>query len=143
MVQQKASSFIKTTVNTRWHIDYSWWDQHTDEDLRTYLLSHLSQEQRESLGDLSGNHLIDLVDPETGEVTQANDLQFALQRAAQQPGFISPHTSLVDGIFRALIANGNRPLSANDLSPILSRQAPVILKTLSGTRVYKGIRPTE
>ena len=40
-MQQKPSALVKPTLDTTFHIDYSWWDR-TGEDLRTYLLSHLA-----------------------------------------------------------------------------------------------------
>ncbi len=141
-MQAKPSGLVKPTVDTRYHIDYTWW-QRSDEDLRTYLLSHLPQEQRERLAGMNDEVQIDFIDPLTGEVTQVDELHYALQKAAQEPGFITPHTSLVDAIFRLLIASNNRPLSSNELSQKLNRPAGVILKMLSGNRVYKGIRPTD
>jgi hypothetical protein len=142
MMQAKPSGLVKPTVDTRYHIDYTWW-QRSDEDLRTYLLSHLPQDQRERLANTGDDVKIDFVDPVTGEVSQVNELIYALQKAALEPGFITPHTSLVDAIFRLLIASNNRPLSSNDLSQKLNRPAGVILRMLSGNRIYKGIRPTE
>lgn len=142
MVQSKPSSLIKPTVDTRYHIDYSWW-QKSDEDLRIYLLSHLPQDERDRLAHSTSEEMIDFVDPMTGEVTQIDELHFALQRASTQADYITQHTSLVDAIFRLLIANNNRPMSSNDLSRELKRPASVILKMLSGNRVYKGIRPTD
>jgi excinuclease UvrABC helicase subunit UvrB len=142
MVQPKPSGLVKPTVDTRYHIDYTWW-QKSDEDLRTYLLSHLAQEERERLQHSASDTLIDYVDPNTGEVSQVDEIHFALQEAASKPDYITQHTSLVDAIFRLLIANNNHPLSSNDLSRHLKKPASVILKMLSGNRVYKGIRPTE
>lgn len=134
-------ALLKPTLDTLYHIDYTWWER-SDEDLRTYLLSHLTADQRERLNSAQTDSLIDFVDPDTGEVTRLDGLQVALQTAAREPDFITPHTSLVDGIFRVLIANNNRPISSNDLSVQLSRPAATILKMLTGNRVYKGIRPT-
>jgi hypothetical protein len=50
---------------------------------------------------------------------------------------------VVDSIFRVFLANGNQPLSARELERIIGRPASTILKTLSGGRIYKGIRPVE
>ena len=44
---QKPSALIKPTLDTTYHIDYSWWER--NDDLRTYLLSHLPPEQRERI----------------------------------------------------------------------------------------------
>jgi hypothetical protein len=52
-----------------------------------------------------------------------------------------PHGSLVDVVFRVFMANGNRPLSPQELGSRLDRPAETILRTLTGPRVYRGIRP--
>jgi hypothetical protein len=130
----------KPTIDTKYSIDYNWWEQNR-EDLRTYLLSHLLPEQRERLSQTTETRVVDRVDPETGEVTQLDELQLAIQTAAEDPNFINPHTSLVDSIFRVYMANGNQPLSPRELEEQTGRSASVILKTLSGGRIYKGIRP--
>jgi hypothetical protein len=137
----KPSALIKPTLDTRFHIDYSWWDRQ-GQDLRTYLISHLPPEQRERL---IGNEArtVDYVDPDTGEVTRLDELQMALRLATQEPDFINPHTSVVDGIFRVFLANDNQPLTARDIAEYVGRPASVILKTLTAGRVYMGIRPTE
>jgi hypothetical protein len=56
-------------------------------------------------------------------------------------GFVTNHTSLVDAVFRTLLANGNTPLSPEELSSRLDRPAMTILLTLTGLQVYKGLRP--
>ena len=139
---QKPSALIKPTLDTTFHIDYSWWER-SGEDLRVYQLSHLAPEQRERISASTESREIDHIDPETGEVTKLDELQRALQIAARDPDFINPHTSVVDSIFRVFLANGNTPLSPNQLSDLIGRSPTVILKTLSGGRVYKGIRPVE
>jgi hypothetical protein len=137
----KPSTLVKPTPDSKYHIDYSWWDK-SDEDLRTYLLSHLSQEQQDALANHKDERgAVDFIDPETGEVTQLDALGQALLTAAKDPQFINPLTSLVDSIFRAFLRHNNQPLSPNELSDITGRSAALILKTLSGGRVYKGIRP--
>lgn len=141
-MQQKPSALIKPTLDTTFHIDYGWWDR-TGEDLRTYQLSHLAPEQRERLSQSADEQLIDYIDPETGEVSQLDELQLALQNAARDPDFINPHTSVVDSIFRVFLANGNTPMTPKELGDAIGRSPTVILKTVSGARVYKGIRPVE
>jgi hypothetical protein len=138
----KPSALVKPTLDTRYRVDYSWWDR-TGEDLRVYLLSHLLPEQRERLSQTTENRVVDFIDPETGEVTQLDELGLAIQLAAKDPNFINPHTSLVDSIFRVFLANGNEPLSPRELEERTGRSASTILKTLSGGRIYKGIRPVQ
>ena len=138
----KPSGLIKPTEQTKFHIDYDWWE-HNSEDLRTYLLSHLSPEKREQLSKAEEGSMVDYINPDTGEVLQLDELGLAIQTASREPEFISPHTSLVDSIFRVFLANGNVPMSPIELAEATGRPATTILKTLSGLRVYKGIRPYE
>jgi hypothetical protein len=132
----------KPTQDTRYHIDYGWWDK-SNEDLRSYLLSHLLPEQRERLSHQEEDRIIDFIDPDTGEVFQLNELGLAIQIAAEDENFIGPHTSLIDSIFRVFLATGNMPMSSKDLAERIGRKADVILKTIGGSIVYKGIRPVE
>ncbi len=141
-MQQKPSALVKPTLDTTFHVDYSWWDR-TDDDLHTYLLSHLPPEQRDRISQNTDERVIDYIDPETAEVTQLDELQLAIRNAAHEPDFINPHTSVVDSIFRVFLANGNTPLTPKELGDLIGRSPSVILKTLSGGRVYKGIRPVE
>jgi hypothetical protein len=75
-------------------------------------------------------------------VRRLDALQHAIAQAANDPNFLSEHTPLVDAVFRVFLANGNKPLSAEELSRYLPRRSPqLILRTLSSPTVYKGIRP--
>jgi hypothetical protein len=67
--------------------------------------------------------------------------QVILAHCARQPEFVTGQTQLVEAVFRIFLANGNSPLSTTELSARLNRPANTILITLSGPRVYKGIRP--
>jgi len=138
---ERPSALIKPTLDTRYHIDYSWWERSSD-DLRVYLLSHLLPEQRERLSQTTEQRVVDYIDPETAEVTQLDELGLAIQIAAKDPNFINPHTSLVDSIFRVFLSNNNEPLSPRELGERTGRPASTILKTLSGSQIYKGIRPS-
>ncbi|MBE0408972.1 MAG: hypothetical protein IBX69_04485 [Anaerolineales bacterium] len=89
-----------------------------------------------------GNEVVDWVDPETAEVTQVEGLQHVLiAHCAKEPGFITERTALVDAVFRIFLANGNTPMTPVELSDQLHRPSQTILSTLSGPRVYKGLRP--
>ena len=136
----KPSALIKPTLETKFHVDYDWW-QRTPDDLRTYLLSHLPAEQRDRISQSEVDQMVDYIDPETGEVLRLDELRLALQQAAEEPDFINEQTSLVDCIFRVFLKNNNQPLSPNELSNYAGRPAETILKTLSGRRIYMGIRP--
>lgn len=135
-----ASRRIKPTLDTKFHIDYDWWDREGQE-LRVYLLSHLGSEQRERLADYRDSEEVDWIDPVTAEVHKVDALQRALQEAAENPDFITARTSLVDAVFRVFLANNNTPLTPIELGERIGRPPMTILRTLSGTNVYKGIRP--
>ena len=82
------------------------------------------------------------IDEDTGEVTRVDGLQHTLRvHCSLQPDYISRNTALVDAVFRVFMANSNKPLTAVELGARLRRDPALILKTLSGHRVYKGIRP--
>jgi len=141
MSEVKKFSLIKPTVKTPFHIDFEWW-QANDTNWRVALESLLCPEHQQAFAGLAEGQLIDWVDPETAEVRQMDGLQNTLiEHCARQPGFLDEHTALVDAIFRSLLADGNNPLSPEDLGTRLNRPADVILKTISGPRVYKGLRP--
>ncbi len=135
-----ASRRIKPTLDTMFHIDYDWWER-DPEELRVYLLSHLTPEQRAFFAEHRDTEEIDWVDEDTAEVRKVDALQRALQEASQKPDFITTHTSLVDAIFRVFLANGNQPLTPVELGEQIGRPPMTILRMLSGGTVYKGLRP--
>ncbi|MCY4464264.1 MAG: hypothetical protein OXE46_01865 [Chloroflexi bacterium] len=131
---------IKPSVETKFAIDYDWWEQSRD-DLQVYLLTHLTPDQQNTLalGDLQ--EVFDYVDPKTGEVFQRDRLGLALTESALRDDLFPEHIGLIDSVFRALLINSNRPLNALELAEITGRDAATILKTIGGVRIYRGIRP--
>jgi hypothetical protein len=143
MTENKRTSLIKPTLETRYHIDFDWWSTH-ERDWRVYLRSYLCSEHQEVYQDIENDIRIDWVAAKTGEVTQVDGLQHTLiAHCARQEGFIVEQGALVDSVFRVFLANGNTPQTAEELGERLNRPPLTILKTLSGMRVYKGIRPTQ
>ena len=141
MVEMKRLSLVKPTLQTRFHIDFDWWRQH-DRDWRVYLRNFLCPEHQQAFADLDVSEQIDWVDPETAEVQLVDGLQnILITHCAKQRSFITQHTTLVDSVFRIFLSNGNMPLTPEELADELGRDPLVILKTLSGPRVYKGLRP--
>jgi hypothetical protein len=135
-----ASRRIKPTLDTKFHIDYDWWNRN-EQELRIYLLSHLEPDQRTFFVEHRDTEEIDWIDPVTAEVKKIDALQRALHEASQKPGFITAHTSLVDAVFRVFLANNNQPLTPVELGEKIGRPPMTILRTLTGGTVYKGIRP--
>ena len=143
MTQLKRFSLVKPTVDTCFHIDFNWWENN-ERDWRVYLRSNLCPEHKEAFEGVNVEERVDWVDPETAEVQRVDGLQHVLiTHCAKQPGFITEHSTLVDAVFRIFLANGNSPLNAVELGEELGRQPNVILRTLSGTRVYRGLRPCD
>lgn len=141
MIEGKRFSLIKPTLQTCFHIDFDWWSKN-DRSWRVYLRSELCPEHQKAFEEMPTGEEVDWIDPETAEVQRVDGLQHVLiTHCAKQPGFISEHSTLVDAVFKIFLSNGNTPLTPIELSERLGRPAETILKTFSGTRVYKGIRP--
>ena len=137
----QAKFLVRPTLETKFQIDYDWWDR-ADRDLEIYLHSHLCSEHQEAFADAKADSLVDNVDPETAEVTKVPGIQnILITHCAQQPDYITRQTSLVNAVFRIFLANGNTPLTARELGERLGRQPNMVLRTFSSPRVYKGIRP--
>jgi len=134
-------SLLKPTVQTPFHIDFAWWE-HNDRDWHVYLRSLLCADHQQSLADVQEGALIDWIDPQTAEVKPVDGIQHALMtHCALQPDFVTEHTAIVEAVFRVFLVNGNQPMNAQELSKRLSRPAETILRTLTGPRVYRGLRP--
>ncbi|MFQ5921273.1 MAG: hypothetical protein ACE5M4_00375 [Anaerolineales bacterium] len=134
-------SLVRPTLETAFHIDYRWWDR-SGRDLDVYLRSHLCQEHQETYADIDPKTKVDHVDPQTAEVTVVSRIEHILiSHCAQQDDYLTPQTSLVNAVFRVFLANLNASLTPEELAQQIGRPARMILRTLSGPRVYKGIRP--
>ncbi len=141
MSEVRRPSLVKPTLETPLHIDFEWWRKN-DRDWRVYLLSNLCPKHQQIFADSGLEAKIDWVDPVTAEVHQIDGLQYVLMNhCAKEPGFITEHTALVDAAFRLFLANGNTPMTAVELGKRLGKDPMMVLRTFTGSRVYKGIRP--
>lgn len=141
MADEKRLSLAKPTLSTPFHIDFSWWQQN-DQGWQVALRSLLCSEHLESFDDSQLGELIDWVDPETAEVRQVDALHHILiTHCSQEEDFLGEHTTLVESIFRLFMKNGNSPMTVEEIAEKLDRTPTPILRTLSGARVYRGIRP--
>ncbi len=141
MAEMKRLTLVKPTTKTRYHIDFDWWSQH-DRDWRVYLRSFLCPEHQQAYAKLDIFDQVDWVDPETAEVQRVDGLQNVLiSHCAQQSSFQVQHSTLVDSVFRIFLANGNTPLTPEELAEQVGKDASTILRTISGPRTYKGLRP--
>ncbi len=141
MTSPAAHTLVRPTLETRFHIDYDWWKR-ADRELDVYLRSHLCPDHQQALAGAEASVVFDHVDPRTGEVRQVAGMQqILMSHCSHLPDYIGPQSTLVDAVFRTLLANGNTPVSSIELGEALHRPPPTILRTLSSPRVYKGIRP--
>ncbi len=136
-------SLVKPTLETPFHIDFDWWIEH-DANWRVFLLDFLCEEHREIYANREKDIRIDFVDPETAEVKRVDGLLHTLvNHCAKQEEFISGSTTMVNTIFKTFLANGNQPLNVKELSDLTGKPAMTILRTFSGAKVFKGIRPLQ
>ncbi len=135
----KLTSLKRTTPDTKFMIDFDWWEQ-SNLDLKTYLLSRFSLEDETSLE--AEFDRVDLVDPRTGEVHQVDGFQYLIRAYFNRlPEDFITHASLVDATFCVLLANANQPMSGREIAERISRPADVVVRTLGGAKIYQGIRP--
>jgi len=141
--QGKRFSLIKPTLQTPFHIDFEWWRQN-ERDWHVYLRSLLCPEHQEVLADFQEGEMIDWIDPKTAEVKPVDGIQHLLMlHCARQPDFVTEHTAMVEAVFRLFLTNDNMPMTAEELGARLNRPPETVLRTLSGPRVYKGLRPLQ
>jgi len=141
MTDLKRPSLLKPTLQTPFHIDFAWWKQN-ERDWHVYLRSLLCPEHQESLASIEEGQMIDWVDERTAEVRPVDVIQHTLMtHCAQRADFLTEHTALVEAVFRIFLVNGNAPLNSEQLAERLKRPAETILRTLSGPRIYRGLRP--
>jgi len=142
-VMSRRSSLIKPTLQTPFHIDFDWW-QKNERDWHVYLRSLLCPEHQEVFADVKQGETIDWVDPKTAEVKPVDGIQHTLMsHCARRPEFVTEQTAMVEAVFRLFLTNENMPMTAEELGSLLNRPPNTILRTLSGPRVYKGLRPLQ
>lgn len=142
-MEGKRFSLVKPTLQTPFHIDFEWW-KNQEKNWRVFLYGYLCPEHHAIFSNATHTVNVDHVDPETAEVFSVDGLQHVLiTHCARQEGFVTQNTSLVDSVFRLLLANGNTPLTPTQLGELIGRPPETILRTLAGVVVFKGIRPVQ
>ena len=133
--------FVKPTVDTAFHIDYTWWEQQ-GLDLNVELMAHLSPDLREAYAGQRVGEKIDLIDWDTGEVQQVEGLQYLIAtRCSKEQGYVMQAPTLLEAVFRVFLSNGNQPLTPRALSSLVGQQPEKVLRVLASRRVRKGLRP--
>jgi len=138
----EAMRILRPTIDTKFHIDTDWWKER-GRNLRFGVYDRLCpackvlHSSYEDVGD------VDWVDDQTAEVRRVDALWHCLRTCCStKPDYVTEETPLMEAIFRVFLANGNTPLTPRELHQILNRRTPeVILRMLTGSRVYNGIKP--
>jgi hypothetical protein len=136
--KMNMSVFNRATPDSKFYVDYAWWND-SDLDLKTYLYSRLGIEDDQAETDIE---FVDLIHPQTGEVSRVDGFQYVVQAYFNQlPDDFLSRTSLVDAVFCTLLANANQPMTAEEIAKRVNRPTDVVLKTIGGPKIYQGIRP--
>jgi|SRR5581483_1433999 hypothetical protein len=132
----------RLTTKSKFYIDLHYWEQ-SGRNFRQEVYDALCGECKQMYS-LDQVQMVDHVDPETGEVKQLDVLlDCASDVCAQSADFINPKMPLTRSIFRALIAAGNTPQSAEEIFARIKRASPnVILKELMSPKMEEdGVTP--
>jgi hypothetical protein len=131
-------------TKTLFHIDLAWFERN-GRDLREEMYGVLCAECRALYPTPADARTVDRVHPQTGEVTRVDALwECIADHCGQKPGFVTPATPLTTAIFRALLANGNQPMSPEQLHRRIGKSSPTaILRVLMSGEVQNGIVPVE
>ncbi len=130
-------------VNSKFRIDLDFWSSQ-GRDFRERLYEELCEPCKRLYPPDQEPHQVDRVDLLTGEVTRWDGAwECIMNECGRQPDFINPRMPLTRAIVRALIANGNAPMSAAELHKRIGKGTPqVILKELLGPEMEDdGIMP--
>ena len=133
--------YIKPTVDTKFHIDFDWWQQQK-RSLRVHLMSHLCSECRAQYADQPPQE-IDWIDPYTAEVKRVDIMWEAVRTCCEsRADYITPQSPFTAAVFRTFVANDNTPLTPAEMQQTLSwKSGAAILRIIGGHEVYYGIRP--
>ena len=138
------AKYVKPTLQTKFHIDFTWWHKKGLAP-KADLTAHLCPEAQEIYDQpqTEQGQNFDWIDPDTGEVFNIDLLWYLIHtHCGQHPDFIDDRMPLTTAIFCTFIVNNNAPLTPVELHERLQKKTPeLILKTIGGRKVYKGIRP--
>jgi hypothetical protein len=138
------SPVARPGTNTLFHIDRTWFEKN-GRDWRDEIHAALCDECRAVYPTPADTRIVDRVDPQTGEVTRVDALWECLaDHCGRKPEFITSATPLTTAIFRALLANGNNPMSPEQLHKRIGKSNPAgILRVLMGAQIENGVVPFE
>jgi len=120
----------RLTTKSKFYIDLGYWEQ-TGRNFREELYDLLCDECKQQFT-LDQVQIVDHVDPQTGQVVRMDAmLDCASTTCADSDDFINNKMPMTRAIFRAFIAAGNAPQSAEEIYARVKKGNPnVILKEL-------------
>ncbi len=129
-------------VNTPFHIEPEWFEQN-GRDLRSEMHGALCDECRAIYPSPADARPVDRISPQTGEISKVDALwECVADHCGLRPGYITPVTPLTTAIFRALLANGNQPMTPEQLHKRIGKSNPgSILRVLLGAEIENGVMP--
>jgi hypothetical protein len=129
-------------THTLFHIDLTWFEKN-GRDLREEMHTVLCDECRARFASPADAGVVDRIHPQTAQVTRVDALWEAIaDHCGLQSGFIATTTPLTAAVFRALLANGNQPMSPEQLRERIGKSnALAILKLLMGGDIENGVVP--
>ncbi len=138
------SPIARPDIHTLFYIDLTWFEKN-GRDLREEMHAVLCDQDRSRYPTPADAGIVDRIHPVTAEVARVDALWEAIaDHCGLQPGFIAPTTPLTTAVFRALLANGNQPMSPEQLHKRIGKSNPAsILKLLMGAEIENGIVPFE
>lgn len=136
------SPIARPDVKTQFHIEPGWFEQN-GRDLRSEMHDALCDECRAIYSTPADARPVDRIHPQTAQVSKVDALwECIADHCGLRPSFITPATPLTTAIFRALLANGNNPLTPEELYQRVKKSNPQgILRLLMGGEIENGIVP--
>lgn len=138
------ADLVRPDINTKFHVDYDWF-ANRGRDIRVLIQEQLCAQCRSGFENNPDTQSIDWVDPSTGEVTIVDGLTYRLRECcSRREDYITHSTPLAAAIFRVLVADGDTPMSAAEISERIGKSDPkTMLRILLGNemRSHYGVRP--
>ena len=140
----RPARLARPTVDTSFQISLDWWKRNQQDFISSLRENACPECQRRFTADATLPE-IDFIDSNTGEVRRLNGLWICLiDMCGVKPGYIATELPLATALFRALLANGNAPLTPNEFCDLLGRStSQTILRVLTGPTAILGILPVE
>ncbi len=134
-------AIVRPDTNTLFHIELNWFEKN-GRDMREEMYDALCDECRTRYP-TPEPRTVDRIHPDTGEVSRVDALWESIaDHCGLKPGYITPTLPLTTAIFRALLANGNQPMSPEQLYRRIGKSNPTgILRLLMGNEIENGVVP--